>query len=660
MANGTAAAVQPAPTGVHFIPNPDPDGAPSARPAAGPERAGLVAASRPVSGKNPQAGPTFTQTSGVWNVDRTTTVLRNTVTDADGDKANLTFEVYTTDASGNPKDQVKLTDDNPYGALVSPYVGSGTTAEVTVPYGKLKPGTTYTFHTSAYDGSLYETTWSPWAKFRIRSRSVDIKLPEPDKNAPKVDLDAYQEPQEGRRNVPDPEPPLASPNVLPAPLGKGCTDTGNNTIHCLTMGEPGDLTKDQRAQVQKRLRTTTDADDLFEWCHNLLVGTDYFKRTEACLKKATPIHSRTYSKLPNGEIIQVGVATFASMIQMKLDPASTTFQQRFWLVPVDFKDFEGGLSEWGPLTMTPEFSCTPQCSTSAPQWTGAPTWSTTGTDWHTAYATFTHTASGTDTSNVASVQMIWKLWGTTPGTLEKWAGNLGTSTPDLDIRCDKVADPAKPGCVFSEYKPTWVMNFKKYPPAVAHAWLIQSKLPNHPGSKAAGKPMLFLPKADKNATNHDPEDNRKVICPDGWAAKSGNPDATTVPELTPNNKDSASCDEFAYAASYNSGGMPAAKGGLNEVTSGDQCVQTYATRATQGEWHLYDDIRTTAPTWKEVCGRSTMSGWINSGSMAGFPGNFSASGKFHLLDKDEYWVAFPEFAHCDASKATVTCTVPKP
>ncbi|CAM5563092.1 hypothetical protein SPURM210S_03903 [Streptomyces purpurascens] len=29
-------------------------------------------------------------------------------------------------------------------------------------------------------------------------------------------------------------------------------------------------------------------------------------------------------------------------------------------------------------------------------------------------------------------------------------------------------------------------------------------------------------------------------------------------------------------------------------------------------------------------------------------------------DKDEYWVAFPEFAHCDASKVTVSCTVPKP
>ncbi|MFF9131537.1 hypothetical protein ACF1AY_38635 [Streptomyces sp. NPDC014776] len=66
-----------------------------------------------MSGKTPQAGPTFTQTNGVWSVNTSMAVLRNTVTDADGDKANLTFEVYSLDASGNPRTQVKLTDDNP-------------------------------------------------------------------------------------------------------------------------------------------------------------------------------------------------------------------------------------------------------------------------------------------------------------------------------------------------------------------------------------------------------------------------------------------------------------------------------------------------------------------------------------------------------------------
>ncbi|MFJ8827652.1 hypothetical protein ACIREE_38660 [Streptomyces sp. NPDC102467] len=93
-------------------------------------------------------------------------MLRNTVSDADGDKSTETFEVWTTDASGNAKNKVKLVDDD-YGVLVSPAVASGSTAEVTVPAGKLKPDVTYTFHTSAFDGHLYETTWSPWAKFLI-------------------------------------------------------------------------------------------------------------------------------------------------------------------------------------------------------------------------------------------------------------------------------------------------------------------------------------------------------------------------------------------------------------------------------------------------------------------------------------------------------------
>ncbi|MFC4191045.1 MULTISPECIES: hypothetical protein [Streptomyces] len=89
------------------------------------------------------------------------------MTDADGDKSNVTFEVWTTDSSGNAKDQVKLTDENSYGVLVSDFIPSGGTAEVTVPEGRLKQGVTYTFHTSAFDGTLYETDWSPWAKFRI-------------------------------------------------------------------------------------------------------------------------------------------------------------------------------------------------------------------------------------------------------------------------------------------------------------------------------------------------------------------------------------------------------------------------------------------------------------------------------------------------------------
>lgn len=88
-------------------------------------------------------------------------------------------------------------------------------------------------------------------------------------------------------------------------------------------------------------------------------------------------------------------------------------------------------------------------------------------------------------------------------------------------------------------------------------------------------------------------------------------------------------------------------------------ISTYATRYKAGIWKLYDDARHAAPTYKEVCGRSSMSSWMNSVSMAGFSSGFAAPSKQRLLDEDEYWVAFPEFAHCGTADK-LTCTVPKP
>ncbi|MCX5206747.1 hypothetical protein OG897_35750 [Streptomyces sp. NBC_00237] len=593
----------------------------------------------------------FAQAGGVWNVNNTNAVLRNTVTDADGNKSNLSFEVFTTDAQGNAKDRVKLTDANSYGILVSPFVDSGKVAEVTVPYGKLKPGVTYTFHTSGYNGSLYETTWSPWAKFRIRNRAVDITLPEPDKNAPSVNLESYQEPQEAKRSV-----PASAGASARGGANENCADVDSNTVDCVEVGEPGSLTAEQLSAVKNRLGGVRADADLVKWCSGSSVGYDWIKRTEACLLKAQPIKAIRYDTV-NGQRVLVGTATFASVIQIKLDPQSTSFLQEWTVSPISFVAGPGGAAGWGPVTLSPVFSCAPQCSTSSPTWRGFPTWDAKGSDLHVATAVISNTASGTSSSNITNVTMTWKYKATMgdAGAVHV-EGDMGTSAPDVNVRCDKVLDPVKPGCVFDEYRPTWVMNFKKTPAAIAHAWLIQSKLPTHPGSKKSGKPMFFLPKTN-NLHNRDPQKNRDVICPTGWAAKYGNPNTTALPDFA--EKDVASCDEFAYAASYNSGGMPKALGGLNEVSSGNQCAQTYATRVKAGEWHLYDEERQAAPTWTEVCGRSSMSSWINTTSMAGFSGTFSAAGKYHLLDSDEYWVRFPEMEHCDASKATVTCTVPK-
>ncbi|GGM23357.1 hypothetical protein GCM10010129_79690 [Streptomyces fumigatiscleroticus] len=144
-------------------PEPGLEASPAEVAAAGPQDSAAIAAggARPVSGQSPSAGPKFTKSGTVWRVITPRVVLRNTVTDADGDTSNLTFQVYTANADGTPKAQVDLDGTGQYDVLVSSYVVSGGTARVTVPHGILKPGVLYKFRTSAYDGSLYETVWSP-------------------------------------------------------------------------------------------------------------------------------------------------------------------------------------------------------------------------------------------------------------------------------------------------------------------------------------------------------------------------------------------------------------------------------------------------------------------------------------------------------------------
>ncbi|MEV6758431.1 hypothetical protein [Streptomyces sp. NPDC051214] len=101
--------------------------------------------------------------------------------------------------------------------------------------------------------------------------------------------------------------------------------------------------------------------------------------------------------------------------------------------------------------------------------------------------------------------------------------------------------------------------------------------------------------------------------------------------------------------------MPKDMENPNPVTSGDQCVQTWSRKLTSsGNWRLFDDDRQAPPNWKEVCGRSGMSGWINSTSMSRFQ---SFAKEFRLTDEDLYFVKTPGFERCDASKAVVKCDI---
>ncbi|MFK0223907.1 hypothetical protein ACIQWN_37730 [Streptomyces vinaceus] len=268
------------------------------------------------------------------------------------------------------------------------------------------------------------------------------------------------------------------------------------------------------------------------------------------------------------------------------------------------------------------------------------------------------TNSGSDTFTVGDVHhynIIQKMKWTGTGkqvVMPYWifSGKLNgaktASTPavekdELTIRCDNEVLPVTPGCVFSWIKPTFTMNSKKFPAAATHALMMQKKLPGHYGLKGQGDPLTYIGANVTAPVAGSPkmsDTNRKVICPSGWA--NGQP-VTLSPELNDSSgTDTASCDEFPFAASYQSAGMPTAWNGKNlaPVKSGDACVNTQAVKEN-GRWRLKPHPSYHVPTWTESCGRSAMSNNQNTQSMRPF-GTFIND--YRLMDGDGYWLNVPK------------------
>ncbi|MFJ3929380.1 hypothetical protein [Streptomyces sp. NPDC090029] len=102
--------------------------------------------------------------------------------------------------------------------------------------------------------------------------------------------------------------------------------------------------------------------------------------------------------------------------------------------------------------------------------------------------------------------------------------------------------------------------------------------------------------------------------------------------------DSKSCDEFAFANALQSAGNSTSP---NPVTySGKECVQTYLRRNPGDTMTLHLGPDAPAPTWKEPCGRSSMSNWQNTQSMQPF-GDFIKEQR--LMENDNYWLDLDGF-----------------
>jgi hypothetical protein len=352
-----------------------------------------------------------------------------------------------------------------------------------------------------------------------------------------------------------------------------------------------------------------------------------YNRTSACAYDDIKI-----SSYDSADGTYIGSATFSVRLSVHPDPNSATIQEE---ANVRLLSMTSGIQT---AKFIFDAKCRGYCSVSTPQWAGSDTWTSGDTHTSTYTRNLTWDQSGT-TGIKGDITPYWETNASLNGSAV--TDNAVTEKSALIVRCDTKAKTT-PGCVFGWYKPTYVMNTKKWSAAAAHAWLMQNKLPSHFGLKGQGEPLKYLgddvmSPSDPTKTQRDV--NRSTIC--GRTVDNFTP---YLPQNGPGTalqsaSDSVSCDEIAFAASYQSGGTPTSIGGTNPVKkNGNECVQTFVGKRADGSWYI--DLRADFPnpTWREGCGRSSMSGRQNSGSMSAFGGAYGFSNKNRLLDGDEYWL----------------------
>ncbi|WP_406461364.1 hypothetical protein OHB07_06120 [Streptomyces sp. NBC_00111] len=415
---------------------------------------------------------------------------------------------------------------------------------------------------------------------------------------------------------------FSDPNVN-APQPDDITTPLDMTPDGVDLGDPDTSTRQEFSETKFTYAS---------WCAAKPFGAGtsrkaWTNRTEGCVKGEFG-----FVKSVNGSV--TGTATFAFQAEMKLHADSVG-----WNAALKFKLVGAtGKVATEPIQVTVSDTCSLGCIKSGTRTEGGTnTWQFDKGDRH-----------------VYSMSQIWK-WdeaGSSNLLFPRWAmtGEIGgikaDSSTDVSpgastqIRCDSVVPQAYPGCVFDRFQPTYVMNSKKFPAAAAHAWLVQNKLPGHFGSRAHGKPLTYLGSyimSPSNPAKKQTDVNREVICPTSWERNQNADLSQELNEGNPPKADTWSCDEFAFAASYDSAGMA---NGYNPVQSGDECLQVYAKRGGDGVWHLLSDPRYPLPDWNEKCGRATISNNQNTQSMRPF-GQFIVRNR--LMDKDKYWLDLDGF-----------------
>lgn len=521
---------------------------------------------------------------------------------------------------------------------------------------------------------------------RRSNHIIDIALPKPQKSS-----GTWQQ-VDGTQPIPDwsPDATILEParaGSVTTPDGRAAGRTGKerceesgatricSKVELREVLRPG--AKAVRPSETPSTRADTTPAPIIPYCSQAGPGADgTFTRTEACLGyrytyRAIEVSSNQPPKLK-------GVAVFDIQAQVLTDVKSKDI--KFW-------------AKWAPQPLLPseppvtgsiKVKFDPACDfgcTESPQfdWDGLMTWNGSyATDPHeqtgTAVMTWDTALDNLDTSGPHDqdrqrsfpIDFRMQIDTSLDGVKQQ---NVRFENGTFSARCDAAnIYNMPPGCVFPANNPGWVIDPNTHPAAAVHAELMAAKLPGHVGGDYSN-PLHYLPmtkkgKPQRNRFDRSDQENRKVVCGRSGATgfvphdKTALFDYLLTPKPTnPNPKDKPSCDEYAFNATYESGGMPKTPDGNANpylVANGEECVQTYESLSDDGTLHFRDDGRYPEPDWtKAKCGRSSMSLEVNSGAMRLF-GQFASANR--LLDADGYYVwTGLKAAGCNWNAATVIC-----
>jgi hypothetical protein len=218
----------------------------------------------------------------------------------------------------------------------------------------------------------------------------------------------------------------------------------------------------------------------------------------------------------------------------------------------------------------------------------------------------------------------------------KLVGPGGTGIPPwtftdayLTGRCDSIVTK-KGGCVNQEFIPTFTLSLAEYGSSADMIEWAQKNLSGHWGLQGEGQPLHRL----YNPSQTDI--NRGIICDKTFVASEAMNKA-----LKPYG-DKDSCDEFPFAATYESGAMTTGYNGEPKphVTSGEDCaqvtaIQTAKTGKNEAEdWAKVEPIGTPAGT--EPCVRGHIPNMLNGPVGTAYSVFIS---KQRLLNKDPFWIS---------------------